>query len=129
VRQQDENFQQQEDRRQAERDSKAASNSTSRGAFVLAQKVFDQSQKKEAELYETFLQKENSLSRQLKLSEDGETFSYIRCPCHINIELFAATNKRIQETTERLRQEFIKEKKAAELLKDTTSDDKAKVGA
>ncbi|CAE7542327.1 unnamed protein product, partial [Symbiodinium microadriaticum] len=110
VREQDEKFQLQEERRQAERDMKAASNSTNRGAFVLAKKVYDEAKRKEEKLYRTILEQPNSLSEQLKTSEE-------------------ATQRRIEATQERLRQEFIRQRQIDSKNRDTRAEDEAKVRA
>jgi len=71
VKELDDKFRIEDERRKAEVDRKAASNSTDRGTFLMAKKIHEEAKRKEQELMETFVKAENSLSRQLKISEES----------------------------------------------------------
>ena len=68
----DEKFQREEENRQAEKNRKAATNSTERGAFVMASKVHEQKMRATEEFFSKNQNSVNLLNRTLQNSEKGE---------------------------------------------------------
>mmetsp|Transcript_8792 Transcript_8792/g.14980 ORF Transcript_8792/g.14980 Transcript_8792/m.14980 type:complete len:515 (+) Transcript_8792:68-1612(+) len=96
VKEMDEKFQREEDRRQAERDRKAATNSTERGAFVMASKVHEEKMRKTEDFFAKNMSSSNLLNTTLQNSEK-------------------TTNERIENSKKALQDEFaIQRKKMAE---------------
>lgn len=68
----DEKFQRDEDRRAAERDRKAATNSTDRGAYVMASKVHEQKTQAIEEFFNHNQNSVNLLNKTLQNSEKSK---------------------------------------------------------
>lgn len=72
VKEMDEKFQREEDRRQAERDRKASTNSTERGAYVMASKVHQEKTKAVEEFFMKNQSSSNLLNTTLQNSEKSK---------------------------------------------------------
>lgn len=72
VKEMDEKFQREEDRRNQERDRKAATNSTERGAFVMASKLHEEKMRSTEQFFDNNLHSVNLLNTTLQKSEQSE---------------------------------------------------------